>query len=331
MSVEATLIVFFASQKLHQVRHFATLSQSGRRYLWATAPVTYCTNSWWLTLRRYLEYIIVGMFVWQLYCAYMATYLFWYPLLFTISPVASSWKNHQRSKWWWSQGKGSGWGCLRIIDMYVTYIYIYRNTYTYMYIHICTYNIHIYTQGFAESTKTTFPMLFTRTCCFYKDMLLLKHRSSLKMNIYKQHTSKYTNDHHNCLFTYMQSTPASTESFVCRVIGSLKSVPLRCLTNRATGKSASNQATMVQHVNTAQNGHDLQQLPKHSVCVTVRQASILHSYLIHITVTVDSYQIRNRYILRSYWIQIRHLLIHITVDKFKLDSSYSSFPFILDW
>lgn len=200
-----------------------------------------------------------------------------------------------------------------------------------MYIHICTYNIHIYTQGFAESTKTTFPMLFTRTCCFYKDMLLLKHRSSLKMNIYKQHTSKYTNDHHNCLFTYMQSTPASTESFVCRVIGSLKSVPLRCLTNRATGKSASNQATMVQHVNTAQNGHDLQQLPKHSVCVTVRQASILHSYLIHITVTVDSYQIRNRYILRSYWIQIRHLLIHITVDKFKLDSSYSSFPFILDW
>lgn len=332
MSVEATLIVFFASQKLHQVRHFATLSQSGRRYLWATAPVTYCTNSWWLTLRRYLEYIIVGMFVWQLYCAYMATYLFWYPLLFTISPVASSWKNHQRSKWWWSQGKGSGWGCLRIIDMYVTYIYIYK----YIYIHVHTYMYiqytHIYS-GFRRINQNNI------SNAIYKDMLLLQGHVAFETQIFikDEHIqTTYIKIHkwscaHNCLFTYMQSTPASTESFVCRVIGSLKSVPLRCLTNRATGKSASNQATMVQHVNTAQNGHDLQQLPKHSVCVTVRQASILHSYLIHITVTVDSYQIRNRYILRSYWIQIRHLLIHITVDKFKLDSSYSSFPFILDW
>lgn len=77
-----------------------------------------------------------------------------------------------------------------------------------------TYNIHTDTQGFAESTKTTFPMVFTRTCCFYKDMLLLKHKSSLQMNIYKQHTSKYTKDHVPIIvcLRHMQSTPASTES-----------------------------------------------------------------------------------------------------------------------
>ena len=100
---------------------------------------------------------------------------------------------------------------------------------------------------------------------------------------------------HNCLFTYMQSTPASTESFVCRVIGSLKFVPLRCLTNRATGKSASNQATMVQHVNTAQNGHDLQQLPKHSFFCDSETGL---SY-IYITFIFDSRHSHCRFILDS--------------------------------
>ena len=162
---------------------------------------------------------------------------------------------------------------------------------------ICTYNIHIYTQGFAESTKTTFPMLFTRTCCFYKDMLLLKHKSSLQMNIYKQHTSKYTNDHVPiivCLHICNLLRPLLS-LLVCGVIGSLKFVPLRCLTNRATGKSASNQATMVQHVNTAQNGHDLQQLPKHSFFCDSETGL---SY-IYITFIFDSHHSHCRFILDS--------------------------------
>ena len=251
MSVEATLIVFFASQKLHQVGgrihprkkeiavfHVTFSTFRNTITVWQALPSSHCPSDLLYQLVMVditeIPWIYHCMFVWHCIgaCCNLPFLVSWNFSPFQ-QPVASSWKSHQRSKWWWSQGKGSGWGCLRIIG---------------------TYNIHTYTQGFAESTKTKFPMVFTRTCCFWNT------------NLHYRWT--YTNNIHQ----NTQSSPASTESFVCRVIGSLKFVPLRCPTNRATGKSASNQATMVQHVNTAQNGHDLQQLPKHSVCVTVRQA-----------------------------------------------------------
>ena len=275
MSVEATLIVLLLHRsctKLDISQHYHSLPGATFEPLpqWLTVP----TRSGWTLRGDTLEYIIAVhcMFVWHC-IVHIATYIFWYPLLFTISPVVSSWKSHQRSKWWWSQGKGSGWGRLRIIDMFVTYIYI-----QYIYIHVHTYMYIQYTHIYSGFRRINQNKISNG---IYKDMLLLQGHVAFETQIFitDEHIqTTYIKIHiwscaHNCLFTtYMQSTPASTESFVCRVIGSLKFVPLRCLTNRATGKSASNQATMVQHVNTAQNGHDLQQLPKHSVCVTVRQA-----------------------------------------------------------
>ena len=203
MSVEATLIVFFASQKLHQVRHFATLSQSGRRYLWATAPVTKL-NSCWFDIAE-IPWIYHCMFEWHC-IVHIATYIFCIPYFSPFhQPVASSSKSHQVQM---VMKPRERLGLRSLEDHW--YIHVHRY---YMYIQYT----HIHS-GFRRINQNNI------SNAIYKDMLLLQGHVAFETQIFitDEHIqTTYIKIHkwscaHNCLFTYMQSTPASTESFGLR-------------------------------------------------------------------------------------------------------------------